>query len=68
MAEGGTMQYTSTSIKDITYPWASRWFVSVDKEVTVFTFEFHKDHTDLFFHFSRDLLLILLWMKVILPE
>ncbi len=46
MAEGGTGTYSSTGIKDLTYPWAARWCVSVDKEVSVFTFEFHKDHAE----------------------
>jgi len=46
MAEGGTGTYTSSGIKDITYPWAARWSVTVDKEVSVFTFEFHKDHAE----------------------
>ncbi len=49
MSEGGTDKYTSSDIKSMTYPWASRWGVSVDKEVTVFTFEFHKDHAEAFF-------------------
>ncbi len=46
---GGTGTLTSTQIKDKTYPWASRWYASVDKEVTIFTFEFHKDHINDFF-------------------
>lgn len=46
VAEGGTGKYTSSQIKELTYPWAARWGVSVDKEVTVFTFEYHKDHAD----------------------
>ncbi|MFM8949751.1 MAG: M16 family metallopeptidase [Bacteroidota bacterium] len=46
MLDGGTGKYTATDIKSMTYPWAARWYSSVDKEVTVFTFEFHKDHAD----------------------
>ncbi|MFM7901848.1 MAG: M16 family metallopeptidase, partial [Bacteroidota bacterium] len=46
MLEGGTGKYTATDIKSMTYPWAARWYSTVDKEVTVFTFEFHKDHAD----------------------
>lgn len=49
MSEGGTDKYSATDIKSMTYPWASRWSVSVDKEVTVFTFEFHKDHAEAIF-------------------
>ncbi len=46
MTEGGTGKYAASDIKSMTYPWASRWYSTVDKEVTVFTFEFHKDHAD----------------------
>ena len=56
IAEGGTMQYTSSYIKEVTYPWAARWSVSVDKEVTIFTFEFHKDHLELFFPIIKGLI------------
>src|ERR1700722_12975115 len=37
--DGGTKDLTSTQIKDKIYPWAASYFVSVDKEVTIFTFE-----------------------------
>ncbi len=57
VSEGGNKQYSSTQIKDVTYPWASRWSVSVDKEVTVFTFEFHKDHVASFFPILKGLIL-----------
>jgi zinc protease len=43
ISEGGTSELTSSQIKDITYPWAAGWYASVDKEVTVLTFQFHKD-------------------------
>ena len=46
MLEGGTGKYSATDIKSMTYPWAARWYSTVDKEVTVFTFEFHKDHAE----------------------
>jgi zinc protease len=36
---GGTKDLTSTQIKDKIYPWAASYFVTVDKEVTIFTFE-----------------------------
>lgn len=49
MMEGGTGNLTSTRIKELTYPWAASWGASTDKEVVVFTFEFHKDHKDVFF-------------------
>ena len=37
--QGGTKDLTSTQIKDKIYPWAASYFVTVDKEVTIFTFE-----------------------------
>ena len=43
MVEGGTQDMTSTQIKDFLYPMAANFSVSVDKEVTIFTFEVHKD-------------------------
>lgn len=49
MMEGGTGNLTSTKIKELTYPWAASWGASIDKEVVIFTFEFHRDHKDLFF-------------------
>lgn len=57
VADGGYQQFTSSYIKDLTYSWASRWYATVDKEVTVFTFEFHKDHTELFFPILTGLML-----------
>lgn len=44
LLDGGTVQKSSGQIKEIMYPWAARMSSSTDKEVTVFTFEFHKDH------------------------
>lgn len=49
ISEGGSKQYTSTEIKDIIYPWAAGYGVSVDKEVSIFTFSVHKDHLDKFY-------------------
>ena len=49
ISEGGSKQYSSTEIKDIIYPWAASYGVSVDKEVSVFTFSVHKDHLDKFY-------------------
>lgn len=46
ISEGGYGNVSSSGIKDLTYPWAARWYATVDKEVSVFTFEFHKDHAD----------------------
>ncbi len=48
ISEGGTSEMSSSQIKDVTYPWAASWYASVDKEVTVLTFQFHKDFLDEF--------------------
>ncbi len=45
MMEGGTDVMSRTQLKDFLYPMAATYYASVDKEVVVFTFEFHKDHT-----------------------
>jgi zinc protease len=57
VAEGGTIDMTSTQLADLLYPWSASVDVSVDKEVTVFTFSFHKDHADKFFPVIAGLLL-----------
>jgi len=46
--DGGTGELSSSKIKDMTYPWAASWWATTDKEVSTFTFEFHKDHGDQF--------------------
>lgn len=55
--EGGTKQLSSTAIKDIIYPWAAYYDVSVDKEVSIFTFSVHRDHLDKFYPLIKDLML-----------
>ena len=57
VAEGGTTALKSTEISDMIYPWAASYFVTVDKEVTIFTFSVHKDHLDKFYPIIRDLML-----------
>ena len=54
---GGTSKMTSSQIKDLIYPWAASYYASVDKQVTVFTFEVHKDHLDKFYPVIIDLLI-----------
>lgn len=46
--DGGSGDLNSSQIKEITYPWAASWWATTDKEVSVFTFEFHKDHAEAF--------------------
>ena len=57
IAEGGTKEMTSAQIKDLIYPWAAEYSVSVDKEVTIFTFEVHKDHLTKFYPIIKGLVL-----------
>jgi len=57
IAEGGTKEMTSNEIKDMIYPWAASYYVSVDKQVTIFTFEVHKDKLNDFYPIIRGLLL-----------
>ncbi len=57
IAEGGTKDLTSTQIKDLIYPWAAEYSVSVDKEVSIFTFEVHKDHLAKFYPIIKGLML-----------
>ena len=56
IGDGGTSQYTSTQLKDFLYPMATRVDYSVDKEVTIFTFEVHVDHVNKFYPVMIDLL------------
>ncbi|MFI5218417.1 MAG: M16 family metallopeptidase [Bacteroidia bacterium] len=57
ITEGGTVDKTSTEIKDEIYPWAASYSSSVDKEVTIFTFEFHKDHVSKFYPILKGLII-----------
>lgn len=57
ISEGGTTALKSTEISDMIYPWAASYFVTVDKEVTIFTFSVHKDHLTKFYPVIRDLML-----------
>ena len=49
ITQGGTGDLSFSDIKDKIYPMAARYYSSVDKEVTIFTFEFHKDWMDKFY-------------------
>lgn len=57
IAEGGTKEMTSNKIKDLIYPWAASYYVSVDKEVSIFTFEVHKDNLANFYPIIKGLIL-----------
>ena len=49
ITQGGTEELTFGDIQDKIYPMAANYYSSVDKEVTIFTFEFHKDWMDQFY-------------------
>jgi len=56
ISDGGSKQYTKSEIDDLLYPMAASYYASVDKEVTVFTFEVHKDLIDGFYDIAKGLL------------
>ncbi len=49
ITQGGTGELSFSDIQDEIYPMAAYYTSSVDKEVTIFTFEFHKDWADKFY-------------------
>lgn len=57
VSDGGTPSMTSTELQDKLYPWAASTNVSVDKEVTVFTFQIHCELLDNFYPLMRDQIL-----------
>ena len=57
VAQGGTVGKTFSQIQDEVYPMAAQYGVSVDKEVTVFTFEVHRDWLTRFYPILRGLIL-----------
>ncbi len=56
ISDGGSAQYTKSEINDLLYPMAASYNASVDKEVTVFTFEVHRDFIDSFYEIAKGLL------------
>lgn len=46
MSQGGTGEYSYSDIQDLVYPMAARYGASVDKEVSIFTFQVHTDFID----------------------
>jgi zinc protease len=49
ITQGGTGELTFSDIQDEIYPMAASYNSSVDKEVTIFTFQFHKDWMEKFY-------------------
>src|SRR4026208_2451539 len=57
LTDGGTKDKTAKEIQEIIYPMAVSYYASVDKEVTVFTFQVHVDFVEKFYPILRDLVL-----------
>ena len=57
ISQGGTKDMTHAQITDRIYPWAASYYGSVDKEVSVFTFEVPKAFLDQFYPIIKGLML-----------
>lgn len=57
IGQGGTQDLTYQEVLDKLYPWAASINPQVDKEVTVFIGEVHKDHLDEFYKIISDLVI-----------
>lgn len=57
LVSGGTKEYTYSQIQDILFPMAAHYGVKVDKEVSTFTFQVHKDFLDKFYEILRGIML-----------
>lgn len=57
VTEGGTATLTKAEIDDKIYPMAAQYGSGVDKEVSVFTFEVHKDFLNEFYEIAKGLML-----------
>ena len=57
ITQGGTKDMTFSQIQDFIYPMAANYYVTTDKEVTIFTFEVHKDFLEKFYPIITGLIL-----------
>lgn len=57
IAQGGTAELSYSEIQDLIYPMAASYSVQTDKEVTVFTFEVHRDFLSGFYPIIKGLML-----------
>src|SRR5215218_8788916 len=57
ITDGGTKTLTNKQIKELVYPMAVLYSSGVDKEVTIFTFEVHKDFLQQFYPIIKGLIL-----------
>ncbi|MCX6159818.1 MAG: insulinase family protein [Ignavibacteriae bacterium] len=57
VTSGGTSDMTYSQVQEKIYPMAARYGVSVDKEVSIFTFQVHKDFLDEFYKILKGVIL-----------
>ena len=57
ITQGGTQKYTFSEIQDKIFPMAAQYYSSVDKEVSIFTFEFPVDFMKDFYPILKGLIL-----------
>ena len=57
IVSGGTKSMSYSKIQDVLFPMAANYSAKVDKEVTIFTFQVHKDFLEPFYEILRDLML-----------
>lgn len=57
IGQGGTKELTYQEVLDKLYPWAASIHPQVDKEVTVYIGEVHRDHLDEFYKILTDLII-----------
>jgi len=57
LTQGGTGDLSYTDIQNKIYPWAAGYSSSVDKEVSIFTFEVHQDFLKDFYPLLKGLML-----------
>lgn len=57
IVQGGTRELSYSEIQERIYPMAARYEANTDKEVTVFTFEVHKDFLNDFYPILKGLIL-----------
>jgi zinc protease len=57
ITQSGTEDMTYSEIQDFIYPMAAEYGVNVDKEVSIFTFEVHKDFLEKFYPLVKGLML-----------
>ena len=57
ITQGGTQKYTFSEIQDLIFPMAAQYSSSVDKEVSIFTFQFHTDFVKEFYPILKGLML-----------